>query len=67
LFRREAPTRAALRIWTAPRLADAMVQFGKAALDARVQADLAEPIAHRALMEIARTAQALSKNVRVRR
>jgi DNA polymerase-3 subunit delta len=44
-FRREAQVRAGLRAWTAARLADAMVQFGKAAFDARVQADLAEPLA----------------------
>lgn len=66
-FRREAAVRAALRIWTAVRLADAMVQFGKAALDVRQQADLAEPIMQRALMTISSTAQALSRGSRARR
>ena len=66
-FRREAQVRAALRIWTASRLADAMVQFGKAALDVRQQADLAEPITQRALMALASTAQSLSKGAGVRR
>jgi DNA polymerase-3 subunit delta len=66
-FRREPQVRAALRIWTAARLADAIVQFGKAALDARVQSDLAEPIAQRSLMTIAQTAQALNKGAGARR
>jgi DNA polymerase-3 subunit delta len=66
-FRREQQVRAALRIWTASRLADAMVQFGKAALDVRQQADLAEPITQRALMALASTAQSLSKASGVRR
>jgi DNA polymerase-3 subunit delta len=66
-FRREAQVRAALRIWTASRLADAMVQFGKAALDVRRQADLAEPITQRALMALASTAQSLSKGAGARR
>jgi DNA polymerase-3 subunit delta len=63
-FRRKPQVIAALRIWTAARLADAIVQFGKAALDARVEGDLAEPIAQRALMAIAQTAQALNKSTR---
>jgi DNA polymerase III subunit delta len=66
-FRRKPQVAAALRIWTASRLADALVQFGKAAFDARVQSDLAEPIAQRALMAIASTAQALSKGAAARR
>jgi DNA polymerase-3 subunit delta len=66
-FQRKPQVKAALRIWTAARLADAMVQFGKAALEARVQAALAEPIAHRALMAIASSAQALGKRVGARR
>ncbi|MPZ58099.1 MAG: DNA polymerase III subunit delta [Rhizobiales bacterium] len=63
-FQRKPQIKAALRIWTAVRLADAMVQFGKAALDARVQGDLAEPIAQRALMAIASQAQVAGKAVR---
>ena len=60
-FQRKMKVRAALRIWTASRLADAMVQFGKAAFEVRQQADLAEPITQRALMALASTAQSLSK------
>jgi DNA polymerase-3 subunit delta len=66
-FRREPLVRSALRIWTATRLADAMVQFGKAAFDARQQTDLAEPITQRALMALASMAQALSKGSGARR
>jgi len=66
-FQRKPQVKTALRIWTAARLADAMMQFGKAALDARQQADLAEPIAQRALMAIASTAQALGKSSSRRR
>jgi DNA polymerase-3 subunit delta len=66
-YRRKPQITAALRIWTSGRLADAIVQFGKASLDVRVQADLAEPIAQRALMAIASAAQALGKGARPRR
>jgi DNA polymerase-3 subunit delta len=66
-FRREQPVRAALRIWTAPRLAETIVQFGKAALDVRQHADLAEPLLQRALMAVASTAQSLSKATSARR
>jgi DNA polymerase III subunit delta len=66
-FRREPQVRSALRIWTASRLADAIVQFGKAAFDARQQADLAEVITQRALMALASTAQVLSKGSSARR
>jgi hypothetical protein len=44
-----------------------MVQFGKASLDVRQQADLAEPITQRALMALASTAQALGKASGARR
>jgi len=66
-FRREQQVRSALRIWNAERLADAMVQFGKAALDVRRQADLAEPITQRALMALASMAQSLGKTPGARR
>jgi DNA polymerase-3 subunit delta len=66
LFRRETPTRDALRLWTASRLADAILQLGKAALDARVQGELAEPITQRALMALASQAQALRKGAGAR-
>ena len=66
-FQRKPQVKAALRIWTGTRLAEMMVQFGKAALEARVQAYLAVPIAQRALMAIASTAQTLSKGSRTRR
>ena len=66
-FQRKPQMKAALRIWTATRLADAMVQFGEAALEVRQNADLAEPITQRALMAIASTAQTLSKGSRARR
>jgi DNA polymerase-3 subunit delta len=63
-FRRKPQVTAALRLWSAARLAEAIVQFGKAARDIRVQADLAEPLAQRALMALASTAQALAKGAR---
>jgi DNA polymerase-3 subunit delta len=66
-FQRRPRVIAALRIWSSARLADAIVQFGKAALDVRVRADLAEPIAQRALMALASAAQAQSKGARTGR
>jgi DNA polymerase III subunit delta len=47
----------ALRIWTSARLERAMAQLAEAALDARRQADMAEPIAQRALLSLAANAR----------
>jgi hypothetical protein len=63
-FRRKDQVKVALRIWTAARLAETIVHFGKATLEARLQADLAEAITQRALMAMASTAQALGKSAR---
>jgi len=55
-FSRKPLIEAALRAWTAPRLARAMTQLADAALEARRQharADVSEPIAHRALLSLA--------------
>ena len=61
-FQRKTQVKAALRIWTASRLTEAIVQFGKAALEVRQRADIAEVITQRALMAIASTAQALGRS-----
>jgi DNA polymerase III subunit delta len=52
-FTRKERVGAALRTWTAPRLARAMQQLAEASLDARRNAALAETIAQRALLSIA--------------
>jgi DNA polymerase-3 subunit delta len=59
-FRRKPLIEAALKAWTSDRLARAMAMLAEASLDARVQSNLAETIAHRALMQIARGAAAKS-------
>jgi len=55
-FRRQDAFTRALRAWTPDRLARAMSTLAQASLDARKQSDLAETIAQRALMQIARSA-----------
>jgi DNA polymerase-3 subunit delta len=55
-FRRKPLIEAALRTWTAERLAKAMAMLAEASLDARLQSNLAETIAQRALTLIARGA-----------
>jgi DNA polymerase III subunit delta len=52
-FRRAPLVEAALKAWTAARLARAMAQLAEASLDARRQSDLAETIAQRALLSLA--------------
>ncbi len=56
-FSREKAVGAALRAWSAPRLARAMQQLAEASLDARRNAALAEAIAQRTLLSIAVTAR----------
>ncbi|MFZ5691374.1 MAG: DNA polymerase III subunit delta [Pseudomonadota bacterium] len=56
-FRRKTAIEAALRAWTAPKLADAMNALADALLQTRLQADLAGAIAQRALMTLATTAR----------
>jgi DNA polymerase-3 subunit delta len=56
-FRRKPAIDAALRAWTAPKLADAMNTLAEALLQTRVQANLADAIAHRALMSLAASAR----------
>src|SRR4029077_6851746 len=55
-FRRQDAFTKALRAWTPDRLAPAWAMRAEASLDARKQSDLAETIAQRALMNIARGA-----------
>jgi DNA polymerase-3 subunit delta len=55
-FRRKALVEAALRNWTADRLAKAMAMLAEASLDSRRYADLAETIAQRAMTLVARAA-----------
>ena len=55
-FRRKQSYEKALRAWTAERLAKVMSMLGEASLDARLQSDLGETIARRALTTIARGA-----------
>ena len=55
-FRRKPLFEAALRAWSADRLARVMATLADASLDARMQADLSETIARRALSMIARGA-----------
>lgn len=52
-FRRAPRVEAALKTWSAPRLERLMGQFADATLEARKQPDLAEPLAHRALLAVA--------------
>jgi len=55
-FRRKALVEAALKSWTAERLVKAMTMLSEASLNARLESDLAETIAQRALSLIARSA-----------
>ncbi len=57
-FRRKTLVEAALRHWTADRLAKAMAMLAEASFDARRYADLAETIAQRAMTMVARSAAA---------
>ena len=52
-FRRKDLIGAALRVWSAARLANAMAELAEAVLAARRTADLADTIAERALLSIA--------------
>lgn len=56
-FRRKGAIEAALRAWTAATLGDAMQALGDALLQTRVQANLADAIAQRALMSLATAAR----------
>lgn len=55
-FRRKPLIEAALKSWTAERLVKAMTMLSEASLNARIESDLAETIAQRALTLIARGA-----------
>ena len=55
-FRRKPLVEAALKSWTSDRLVKAMTMLGEASLEARLQSDLSETIARRALTTIARSA-----------
>jgi DNA polymerase-3 subunit delta len=55
-FRRKPLIEKALKVWTAERLAKAMAMLGQTSLETRLHASLAEAIAQRALMMIARSA-----------
>jgi DNA polymerase-3 subunit delta len=52
-FSRKPAVESALRIWTSTRLQRAMAQLAEAALEARQQSAMAEPIAQRALLTLA--------------
>jgi DNA polymerase-3 subunit delta len=52
-FTREKPVGEALRAWSAARLVRAMQQLAEASLEARLNAPLAEAIAHRMLLSLA--------------
>jgi DNA polymerase-3 subunit delta len=52
-FSRKPAVESALRIWTSARLQRAMAQLAEAALEARQQSAMAEPIAQRALLTLA--------------
>lgn len=56
-FKREADVGAALRAWSAPRLAAAIEALGAAQLAARAQAPLAATLTHRALLQLAMQAR----------
>jgi len=55
-FRRKPLVEAALKSWTSDRLVKAMTMLAEASLEARLQSDLSETIARRALTTIARSA-----------
>jgi DNA polymerase-3 subunit delta len=55
-FRRRPLVEAALKSWTAGRLVKAMAMLAEASLDARLEADLSQTIAQRAMGLIARSA-----------
>ena len=57
-FRRKALVETALKAWTAERLLKAMAMLAEASLNARIESDLGETIAQRALGMIARGAAA---------
>lgn len=57
-FRRKPMIEAALKSWTAERLVKAMAMLSEASLNARIESDLGETIAQRALTLIARGARA---------
>src|SRR6266576_210843 len=52
-FNRRSVVEAALRLWTSARLQRAMAQLAEAALEARRQSAMAEPIARRTLLTLA--------------
>ena len=52
-FNRRSVVETALRTWTSARLQRAMARLGEAALEARRQSAMAEPIARRALLALA--------------
>jgi DNA polymerase-3 subunit delta len=56
-FSRKALVQAALSIWSAKRLERVIGHLGDTALEVRQRASLAYPIAHRALLDIARAAR----------
>jgi DNA polymerase-3 subunit delta len=56
-FRRKPAIDAALRAWTAPKLTDAMNALGDALLQTRLQANLSDAIAQRALITLAAAAR----------
>ena len=56
-FRRKTLVEMALKSWTAERLERVMAQLGEAALEVRRQSNLAEAIAHRAVLSIASAAR----------
>jgi len=56
-FRRKPAIDAALRVWTAAKLADAMQALGDALLQTRLQPNLAEAIAQRSLLTLATAAR----------
>jgi DNA polymerase-3 subunit delta len=55
-FRRKPAIEKALKVWTSDRLAKAMAMLGQTSFETRLHAGLAETIARRALMMIARSA-----------
>ncbi len=55
-FRRKPLFEAALKVWTAERLERVMAQLAEAALEVRRQPNLADAIAHRAVLSIASAA-----------
>jgi DNA polymerase III subunit delta len=55
-FRRKGAVEKALKVWTSERLAKAMAMLGQTSFEVRLHSGLAETIAQRALMLIARSA-----------